>query len=91
MTKPDPTDAELDLLRAEHQGLYDFDVIIRRLIKALRACRQEAKALEMLLRHVRGLYNSDKHDEADAMITAALDNPPSVAKQGETDDTDAAE
>ena len=106
MPAPEPTTAELD------EWEYDFEryrysdaartrIIALRIIKALRACRQEAKAKDAVIEAADevatrllvlvkvGKLQLDpgltvEHRKLlDAL--AALDNPPSVAKQGETD------
>lgn len=126
MTEPDPTEAELDEFDRTLGELYPK---VRRLIKALRACRQEAKAkdddmkacsdkldqwardkmywrqqaeakdavvgaMHVILPMAKGYAAAHRVGQNQAMveaaenILAALDNLPSVAKQGETDDAE---
>lgn len=103
---PDPTDAELDLIEAELRtgrplvGKVGWAATkMRRLIKALRACRQEAKAKDAVLEEITKRPHSGDaahpgphgHKYCNCHVgiaLAALDNLPSVAKQGETDDAD---
>ncbi len=72
---PDPTDAELDEWeRPLITGSSDPRPL--RLIKALRACRQQVAEFGEEIDRLR----------SGGIAEAALDNLPSVAKQGETDD-----
>lgn len=87
---PDPTAAELYEWESPNYippgGIW-YEVS-RRLIKALRACRQRAKAKDAVIEAARDLDEPGSILQGALDTLAALDNLPSVAKQGETDDAE---
>ena len=98
----DPTDGELDEWErqlADQEWAQSTKTVVSRLTKALRACRRKSKAKDAALERISKRPHSGdaahpgphgrKYCNCHVGIAlAALDNLPSAAKQGETDDAE---